>query len=179
MNRPPYPEPKPEAWAEFPHPADYPLGKKRRKWVWKLYKFDTVMGQAVMCFHCRQWLTFAQFTVEHVIPRKRGGPDCIRNLRPACVACNSRRGAKRIPAEDSIHKTMMDSIQVGSRVFWAGIADDIPFVRSGTVEAEAEGKWRVIDEGGQVFTKSVRALYSTRAAADAALRRLLLRCLDK
>lgn len=33
-------------------------------------------------------------TVDHVIPRSRGGTDDWENLRLACLTCNARKGAK-------------------------------------------------------------------------------------
>ena len=37
-------------------------------------------------------------TVDHVIPRERGGPDTWENLVAACVACNTKKG-NRTPEE--------------------------------------------------------------------------------
>lgn len=34
------------------------------------------------------------FTTDHVIPRSLGGSDRLDNLVLACVACNSRKGAR-------------------------------------------------------------------------------------
>lgn len=31
-------------------------------------------------------------TADHLVPRARGGPDVITNLRPACQPCNRQRG---------------------------------------------------------------------------------------
>lgn len=33
-------------------------------------------------------------SIDHVIPRSRGGPDCASNLVVACRSCNSRKGAR-------------------------------------------------------------------------------------
>ncbi len=67
------------------------------------------------------------------------------------------------------------AMTIGDRVFWPGIADGVPMIRSGFIEGRRGPKFRICDDSGIRFTKSVRALYSTRAAADAALHRLLLR----
>lgn len=63
----------------------------------------------------------------------------------------------------------------GDRVFWPGIADGVPMIRSGFIEGHRGPKFRICDDSGIRFTKSARALYRTRAAADAALHRMLLR----
>ena len=31
-------------------------------------------------------------TADHLVPRSRGGPDTLPNLRPACAPCNRQRG---------------------------------------------------------------------------------------
>lgn len=31
-------------------------------------------------------------TADHLVPRSRGGPDALVNLRPACAPCNRQRG---------------------------------------------------------------------------------------
>lgn len=36
-------------------------------------------------------------TVDHVVPRARGGGDALANLRAACSACNYARGAGEAP----------------------------------------------------------------------------------
>ena len=37
-------------------------------------------------------------TADHIIPRKHGGDDALENLRPACLHCNSARGARPLSA---------------------------------------------------------------------------------
>lgn len=47
------------------------------------------------CIWCGQtrWLT-----VEHLLPRSRGGRGHAENLAPACRACNRRRGSRPVAA---------------------------------------------------------------------------------
>ncbi|WP_366126460.1 HNH endonuclease [uncultured Mobiluncus sp.] len=38
-----------------------------------------------------------RLSLEHLVPRSRGGTDSIENLRPCHLGCNAARGAKRRP----------------------------------------------------------------------------------
>ncbi|MBN1447162.1 MAG: HNH endonuclease [Bacteroidetes bacterium] len=44
------------------------------------------------CQYCGS--TSAPLTVDHVIPRSRGGTDSWDNLVAACIACNNRKGSR-------------------------------------------------------------------------------------
>lgn len=52
---------------------------------------------AVECVWCRRPLTFATMTLEHLVPKSRGGTDRLDNLAPACRPCNWSRGNKSTP----------------------------------------------------------------------------------
>jgi hypothetical protein len=45
------------------------------------------------CEYCRSQARFAatSFSVEHVIPRSRGGETCVENLALACQGCNNAK----------------------------------------------------------------------------------------
>jgi hypothetical protein len=48
------------------------------------------------CEYCRlpqEWSPMARLHVEHIRPRKHGGPDDDGNLALACVHCNSHKGS--------------------------------------------------------------------------------------
>ena len=57
----------------------------RRRRVWE--KTDGI------CAYCGTRMhPFGTLTMDHVVPRCKGGPDTIDNLVPACQACNSEKG---------------------------------------------------------------------------------------
>lgn len=44
------------------------------------------------CFYCKRELTWKTITLDHVIPKSRGGPDTVDNLVIACARCNNKKG---------------------------------------------------------------------------------------
>ena len=58
----------------------------------------TLFGlQEGICNGCRVAFPFRNFTVDHVIPRSRGGTDHPDNLQLLCAACNSLKGSRTQP----------------------------------------------------------------------------------
>lgn len=49
---------------------------KLRRMVWDNYPH--------ICHWCKRSLSFHSFTVEHLLPRSKGGSHELANLRPAC-----------------------------------------------------------------------------------------------
>ena len=49
------------------------------------------------CVYCNRFIPYAFRSVDHVIPRSRGGTYRHENLVPACRDCNTAR-ADRVPA---------------------------------------------------------------------------------
>ena len=50
--------------------------------------------QEGICVGCEVLFPFRNFTVDHVVPKARGGTDHIENLQLLCNACNSVKGTK-------------------------------------------------------------------------------------
>ncbi len=50
--------------------------------------------QEGICAGCEVLFPFRNFTVDHVVPKARGGTDHIENLQLLCNACNSMKGTK-------------------------------------------------------------------------------------
>lgn len=60
---------------------------KRRRRLYSMYKD---------CCYCGRFLTFEQFTIEHITPRKAGGDNDPNNIEVCCGKCNQNH--------DNIHK---------------------------------------------------------------------------
>ena len=55
----------------------------------------TLFGiQEGICAGCKVLFPFRNFTIDHVVPRARGGTDHVDNLQLLCNACNSLKGAR-------------------------------------------------------------------------------------
>ena len=50
--------------------------------------------QEGICAGCEVLFPFRNFTVDHIVPKARGGTDHIENLQMLCNACNSVKGTK-------------------------------------------------------------------------------------
>ena len=46
------------------------------------------------CQYCSKLLIFTQSTVDHIVPRSRGGRNTWSNLVLCCSPCNTRKGSK-------------------------------------------------------------------------------------
>ena len=49
--------------------------------------------QEGVCNGCRVLFPYRNLTVDHVVPRSKGGADALANLQLLCAACNSAKGA--------------------------------------------------------------------------------------
>jgi 5-methylcytosine-specific restriction endonuclease McrA len=57
-----------------------------RQWQRKFF------GMGAKCYYCGLPLLLKDATRDHRIPRCRGGSDSIKNIVPACLLCNQRKG---------------------------------------------------------------------------------------
>ena len=55
-------------------------------------------GETCPCYFCGETLTFKTLTLDRRKPGSRGGTYEKRNLLPACITCNKRRGDKSVQA---------------------------------------------------------------------------------
>lgn len=71
--------------------------------------FDLLIKQGFKCKYCghpiaqargRDKKVYRVSTLDHVIPKSKGGTNCKENIVAACVNCNSLKG------EDSVYELM-------------------------------------------------------------------------
>ena len=70
-------------------------GLKKRKYR-IMDKFRIIKSlwlfQKRTCIYCKSELSSGNITVDHVIPRSKGGKNGISNLAPCCRDCNNKKG---------------------------------------------------------------------------------------
>ncbi|MEH1985657.1 MULTISPECIES: HNH endonuclease [unclassified Nostoc] len=49
------------------------------------------------CWWCRQNIPQQKLTIEHLLPKSRGGSNSFENLRLSCFSCNNSRGNSLYP----------------------------------------------------------------------------------
>lgn len=54
-------------------------------------KLPGLRGVFYKCVRCGNWFTKEQITVDHKIPKRKGGTDDIWNLQAMCRSCNSSK----------------------------------------------------------------------------------------
>lgn len=53
--------------------------------------------------------TYYPLTVDHIVPRSRGGSNDLQNLQPLCYKCNQKKGSS-LPGEDPFAARIYDCI---------------------------------------------------------------------
>lgn len=57
--------------------------------------FRSPDADKMFCLYCGLWLVYpARLTLEHIVPRSKGGNNSKHNTRPCCDYCNGWRGNK-------------------------------------------------------------------------------------
>lgn len=54
------------------------------------------------CWWCDQKLSLNQLTIDHLVPRSRGGSNSLENLRLTCFPCNNKRGNSLYPPSSKL-----------------------------------------------------------------------------
>ncbi len=71
-----------------------PIPKIRKK----LNKAYVLMRDSFICQYCGRRLKESEITLDHIIPRSRGGRNEWQNLATSCPECNAKKGNK-LPEE--------------------------------------------------------------------------------
>jgi 5-methylcytosine-specific restriction endonuclease McrA len=79
------------------HVEDGMRGQKQRKAKLKRIVLGKTDG---VCARCGKPISFEKATIEHFIPKYRGGADDERNLLPLCKSCNKQKGSRIVAAEE-------------------------------------------------------------------------------
>ena len=59
---------------------------------YRTHKHTLYGRQEGVCVGCDVLFPFRNLTVDHVVPRSKGGSDHLDNLQLLCAACNSLKG---------------------------------------------------------------------------------------
>ena len=90
------------ARAEFPVPSVIRrriyINIRRRREASSMKRLRIYMRDKFRCQYCGDKKTAGELTLDHILPRSRGGDNSPVNVVTACVACNNRKG-DRTPAE--------------------------------------------------------------------------------
>ena len=62
------------------------MRQTKRERVW--------MRSGGLCAYCGMPLSVREMTMDHVVPRSRGGESRVANLVAACATCNVAKGAR-------------------------------------------------------------------------------------
>jgi 5-methylcytosine-specific restriction endonuclease McrA len=68
----------------------------------KLTKKNVFQRDSYICQYCGKSFPPSKLTVDHLIPRSRGGATCWENVVTACKNCNIKKG-DRLPQEVNMH----------------------------------------------------------------------------
>jgi CRISPR/Cas system Type II protein with McrA/HNH and RuvC-like nuclease domain len=83
-----------------------------------------LFGWGEQCAYCDRVLTVFTSTIDHVIPRSRGGTDRIENLVPACKQCNLEKA--NLPLERFLFSRGWSGFQI---VDWKEFASEANAIR--------------------------------------------------
>ncbi len=89
---------------ELPAPAVVRLPRYVRKHMprVRLSRQTVHLRDDHKCQYCGRKATYAELSIDHVLPRCRGGGTTWRNVVTACLPCNRRKG-HHLPEEAGMH----------------------------------------------------------------------------
>jgi 5-methylcytosine-specific restriction endonuclease McrA len=86
----------PEKMIERNHQATIDARERKLNGVTAIGIYERDGGK---CHLCHRRVSRRSFTLDHIIPRSKGGPGSWENLAVAHLRCNVKRGVDRLPAQ--------------------------------------------------------------------------------
>jgi 5-methylcytosine-specific restriction endonuclease McrA len=74
------------------------INVRRRREASSMKRLRIYMRDKYRCQYCGEKKPVGELTLDHILPRSRGGDNSPVNVVTACVSCNNRKG-DRTPAE--------------------------------------------------------------------------------
>lgn len=71
-----------------------------------------ILEKGSNCAYCLRHLEWEEVSLDHIVPKIRGGKDNIENLAISCKSCNSSKGTKTLE-EFNIHKSLREILPAG------------------------------------------------------------------
>lgn len=113
---------------------NYQITVRKRQRLFQLpTKKAVLIRDNFECQYCGERLTMNTGTRDHVVPRARGGADCLTNVVASCKACNLRkadrtpeqagmplRGRPRPLSDDEKIRCVLKSCRARERQTWLG-----------------------------------------------------------
>ena len=75
----------------------------------KFNRRNIIARDGYRCQYCGKRLSASQLSIDHVVPKSRGGRSSWLNVVAACSPCNTRKGG-RVPAEASMRLLSQPSV---------------------------------------------------------------------
>lgn len=69
------------------------------------------------CWWCRCCLPSEKLTIEHLLPKSKGGSNSLENLRLACFQCNNSRGDSLYPPRSFKFKSIFNPRRNNAQTF--------------------------------------------------------------
>ncbi len=60
-------------------------------------KAELIKIHGSRCWHCKCYIPAEDLTLDHLIPKSKGGSNSLKNLWLACFPCNNSRGNNFYP----------------------------------------------------------------------------------
>lgn len=70
------------------------------------------------CAYCARQVQLSKFTLDHVLPRSRGGTTCWENIVTSCMSCNRHKG-DQTPEEAGMHLHSTPMMPKGGYTYFA------------------------------------------------------------